>query len=74
MIGHAIFFGPKGGPSQPEGSLPGIVFGLIVGFIGLIGVAVGRSIESASRPTSPRVAAEPAVAEAERHSDPNNRL
>jgi hypothetical protein len=64
-----FFFGPKGGPHAPEGSLPGFVFGFIAVFIGLIGVAVGRSLESASRPASPRVAAEPAVAAAERHRD-----
>jgi hypothetical protein len=70
MIGWGAFFGPKGGPQAPEGSAPAFIIGLFSVFIGLIGVAVGRAIESASKPASPRVAAEQAVAADERHTGP----
>jgi hypothetical protein len=62
MIGWTALSGPKGGPHAPEGSLPGYFFGLFAVFIGLIGVAIGRGLESASKPGSSKVAAEQAVA------------
>jgi hypothetical protein len=73
MIGWTALFGPKGGPNEPEGSLPGFFFGGFAVFIGLIGVAIGRALESASKPGSSKVAAEPTVTAAERRRDPHDR-
>lgn len=74
MVGYGILAPKQPPPSLNEGHGYAFVFGIVVAFIGLGVAAVGRAIDSAvTRQASPRGAAEPAVAAAERPSDPPDR-
>ncbi len=73
MIGYGVLAPAQPPPSLNEGHAYGFVFGILVTFIGLAGVAIGRAIESAvTRPPPARTAAKPAVTADERLRGPND--